>query len=148
MSMLGVNDDNIRFAVVGDQSIVDVLVEYGGNADDCQLAKPQVFAVLHQLTHERVQHYQGDYYHDALWIERHVPAHVGRGVTFSFYYGARDTGTSIGDDFALVAIGNEHVWEVQITCKDRRGNGGFSHYLSIREAKAPGRRTIKVVPHG
>lgn len=146
MSMLGVNDDNIRYAVVGDQSIVDYPVEYGDEPIGLTVARPQVFALLHRLTHEMVESYQGDYYHDVLWMERHVPSSMPQGESYRFYYGARATGTSIGEDVDLVADFNDHAWEVTVTCKARHRS--VRHYVSIRVVKAPGRRTIKSVRGG
>lgn len=148
MSMLGVNDDNIRYAVVGDMSIVDVPVEYGDEPIGLKVARPQVFDILHRLTHEMVTSHQGDYYYDVVWMERHVPATVPQGQRYRFYYGARPMGTGIGEDADLVVDYNDFAWEVTITNKERRKGAGYRHYLSVRVVKAPGRRTIKVVPGG
>ena len=64
--------------------------------------EPQfIFGQLVKLAIDKgIAHYHSDLYHDAIWIRRHWEAIVEAGV---FFYGVRETGTSIGLDANYVA---------------------------------------------
>jgi hypothetical protein len=64
-----------------------------------------------------VKFYEGDLFHDALWIKANIagPSEDRQG----FYYGVRDTGTSIGFDESLVSYSNKITYYVVLTQTER-----------------------------
>ena len=75
--------------------------------------RAHLFGYLVRLAQPIVTHFQSDLYHDVHWIDTHVnPGTWLRG--FHFFYGVRDTGTTIGTDHTLVALNNPHVWCVRL----------------------------------
>lgn len=75
--------------------------------------RAKVFGVLVRLAAPIVDHYHGDLYHDAHWLDDHVegPMH--------FYFGVRDTGTAIGTDRDLIVKYNTDAWRIDLTVTPR-----------------------------
>lgn len=71
-----------------------------------------IFGQLVKLACPVVSHYHSDLYHDAMWLNSHIPDGMYRMV---FFYGVRSTGTSIGTDHQLVATSNDHVYRITVT---------------------------------
>lgn len=67
-----------------------------------------VFGELVKIASPVLDFHHADLFHDAVWLQDFVKA-----PTF-FFYGVRDTGTSIGTDLDLVSIGNPDVYRVEI----------------------------------
>lgn len=83
-----------------------------------QVPKSGLFEALLNQTLPVVKHYRCDYYHDAMWISHHVPRVLEEGESFTFYYGARETGTSIQSDLKLskeFLKYNTRAWTVTVT---------------------------------
>ena len=55
--------------------------------------------------------YLGDLIHDGAWIQRHMPK---PGNMLSFYWGVRDSGTSIGTDPSHVKPYNTRTYKVLV----------------------------------
>lgn len=74
--------------------------------------RAQIFHELAKLSMGTVVHYLSDFYRDAIWLKTYVT-----GDAFTFYFGFRDTGTSIGTDADLVKYGNsaQNVYRVDVT---------------------------------
>jgi hypothetical protein len=72
-----------------------------------------VFAELVTLSRPIVSHYLSDLYHDALWLSRNLT-----GSDTTFYYGLRETGTSIGFDADLVGAHNVALYRIRVYVVD------------------------------
>lgn len=71
-----------------------------------------IFGQLVKLACPVVMHYHSDLYHDAMWLNSHIPDEVYR---FVFFYGVRATGTSIGTDAQSVRVSNDRVYRITVT---------------------------------
>lgn len=84
-----------------------------GNTTINESARAGVFARLVGITRPILAHYTSDLYHDARWIAEHVT-----GDDFTFYYGVRETGTSIGTDESDVSSHNLAIYRVRVWVAD------------------------------
>lgn len=82
--------------------------------DTLDSVRAAIFGVLVRLATDRVEAYQSDLYHDAIWLKANVS-----GPTL-FFYGVRDTGTNIAhpEGEELVRQWNETTWRVEVTRTD------------------------------
>lgn len=88
--------------------------------DGCDSIRAALFGKLLDLAFPIVEHYRGDIFRDALWIDRHVNGPC------RFFYGVRDTGTSIGfsqrdvaamdgnETYSVTLTENDGLWRAQI----------------------------------
>jgi len=75
---------------------------------------PKVFGELLKLASGIVKAYGSDLFHDAVWLYRNVPGTPG----VAFYYGVRESGTSLSRDLGDVAPFNASVWRVTVRVID------------------------------
>ncbi len=101
------------------------LISYLGSTLDEQLygVTPALFHELATLAWPVVEHYRGDLYHDAHWLDHFVsgyPSWKGAmdDVCTHFFYGVRQSGTSIGTDPRYVAINSDKMYEITLTNDD------------------------------
>lgn len=66
-----------------------------------------LFGKLVELASGVVKLWSSDLYHDAMWLSEHM---VGHGVVF--YFGVRETGTSLDKSEANVSAFNDSVYRV------------------------------------
>lgn len=75
--------------------------------------------------------YHCDLYHDAVWIGDHVQF---RYAPFTFYYGVRETGTSIGTNFDSVRQMNERVFKCSVVRLSLGHSDAYKHELVMEQA--------------
>lgn len=131
---------------VTDEVIVDALpIDHGSTEDlTSTLAHSQLFGQMVVLAQPVIAHYHGDLYNDAMWIHKHLPAQLPQGgwpipadqdhSVFIFYYGVRDTGTSIGTDLDLVSYNNPNVYMFTVRRDTSRPNRD-THTVTITRLK-------------
>lgn len=90
----------------------------GFRVEEIADVRPLLFGHLVEISKENT-HYLSDYYHDVHWLDKYLTAENLTDNAFTFFYGVRNTGTSIGTDEELVTIHNEFVWKVTLACDDR-----------------------------
>lgn len=59
--------------------------------------RARIFGEMIKLAGNTVEHYHGDFYHDAMWLNEHMNE-----MEFSFYWGFDNCGTAMGTDLDLV----------------------------------------------
>lgn len=85
----------------------------------------RVFGTLVQLATPVVEHYHSDLFHDARWVTEYLPFPVSNVLNLSplsqytFYYGVRSTGTSIGTVRNLVEPFNTVTYRCTIAIEAR-----------------------------
>lgn len=103
------------------------------DADDGSglVRKSAIFGQLVTFAIPHVQHYVGDLFHDATWLNEHIPRLDPNDphATFEFYFGWRDTGTSIGTDFTPTRYSNDHVVHCKVHWSPREGGRTWSRLL-------------------
>lgn len=77
---------------------------------DCARA----FGELLQLAEGTVKHFTSDLYHDAMWLHENLPGKHGT----EFYYGVRESGTSIGWSRFVAQELSDVSWHVSIRVID------------------------------
>lgn len=82
-----------------------------GNSKITDTHRAKLFATLLDAANDTVKRYRSDFYHDAVWIDRHV---TDDSNLTGFWFAARECGTSIGTDRRMVALTNERLWHVSI----------------------------------
>lgn len=70
--------------------------------------KAILFGEMVRKVSPHVNFYLSDYYHDVHWIDENIKAMA------TFYYGCRDTGTSLGTDRDLVVANNKRAWKIDL----------------------------------
>jgi hypothetical protein len=80
-----------------------------GNPTINESARASVFGELVKLTRPLLSAYTSDLYHDAHWLAGNV---IGNDVTF--YFGVRESGTSIGLNADLVAKINLVTFRIRV----------------------------------
>ena len=91
-----------------------------------------IFGELVGMAAPDIKAYRGDLYHDARWIAEHVPDRIPARTAFVFYFGWRESGTSIGTDLHAVRYGNDHVVRITLTTDIRGGySWGGSRWLRL-----------------
>lgn len=73
--------------------------------------RAKLFETLLDAANDTVNHYRSDFYHDAVWIDRHI---TDDSDVDEFWFAARVTGTSIGVDRQMTALHNERLWHISI----------------------------------
>lgn len=80
--------------------------------DDSDCAR--VFGELLRLAEGNVKAYTSDLYHDAMWLRENVAGKPGT----SFYYGVRESGTSLAWSVFTVRASCPAVWRVTVRVID------------------------------
>jgi hypothetical protein len=80
-----------------------------GRTEIGDIDRAETFGRLIGITRPILAFYCSDLYHDARWIHDNV---TGPDVTF--YFGVRESGTSIGFDHALVKAYNVAVYRIRV----------------------------------
>ena len=100
----------------------------------CETVRAKAFEQLYILGHDIVEHFQGDFYHDARWISEHVD-----GPT-TFYWGCDDSGTCIGyrspdwDEKILRRyLTRKNLWKITLRCDDAHAPGDGDWVLDIEK---------------
>lgn len=81
----------------------------GDDAEYIESVRAALFGELVKLATPLVEHYHGDVYHDAIWVQANVTGPM------EFFFGADDCGTAIGTDLGYVAMSRKQVWHVNLT---------------------------------
>lgn len=92
------------------------VIAYGDT--DLESIRARVHGELVKLASPVVQHYQSDLYHDASWLQKYLTEETV--FPWAFFYGVRDTGTSIGTDLDLVRYSNTFVYRVTVSNDGRK----------------------------
>lgn len=83
---------------------------------------------------KRMIAYQGDLYHDATWLRDHLDfTGWANSQSVVFWYGTRETGTSITNSHTLIGSDNDTRYKVAVIRKNvtRRGEPDFRYDLQI-----------------
>lgn len=72
-------------------------------------ARALAFGMLAELAVPYVKRYMSDLYHDVHWVSDFL---IGSDVTF--FYGVRESGTSIGLDESAIVEFNERAWRARV----------------------------------
>lgn len=73
----------------------------------------RIFAEMLSLALPTVKHYQSDLYHDALWLAKGMPTNE------PWWFGIRESGTSIGTDHRLVSAYNAKTYRMVVHRNER-----------------------------
>lgn len=79
------------------------------DTSDGECVKAALTGKLWKIAGPIVQHYHSDVYRDVHWIDKYVDGEA------AFYFGIRDTGTSIGTARDEVAYSNAYLYRVEVT---------------------------------
>lgn len=88
-----------------------------GNNDDLVYDfynQARLFGCMLDLIEGKVKYYKSDLYYDAGWIKDCVPSKWKLNDSFTFWFGCRETGTSIGTEFEYIGPYNDHVFKLQL----------------------------------
>ena len=78
--------------------------------------KSMIFEQMVIRAQKTVEHYIGDLYHDALWMQKGVPNKLEPGESFVFTWAVRDYGTAIGESLSPSELAeHKDAWKVTIT---------------------------------
>jgi hypothetical protein len=80
----------------------------------------EVWLALFNLALPLVKSHPTDFYHDVVWLNRHL-AMVGSDYrTRAFYFGADECGTHIGEHAPFVLPYRKHGWQITMTPDNAR----------------------------
>lgn len=95
-----------------------------------------LFGHLADIAHDTVEHYRSDFFHDALWIEKHVEPSAFENGQFTFYFAFDNFGTAIGTDARFVAYGRRaNVYQVTLRAElsewaaSEKGDGRATYHV-------------------
>jgi hypothetical protein len=84
---------------------------------DMESIRARVHGELVQLAIPVLKLYHSDLYRDAVWMQKYVTEETP--TPYHFFFGVRNTGTSIGTDLTLVRYGNTAVYCVTLVQAQR-----------------------------
>ena len=114
-TMLEIHSNNGR-----ERTLIHDIQHFGSTEDTNFHGSARIFGAMAEVAGPILEHYHSDLYHDAMFIKRTVQDLVPF-EPVEFYYGIRNTGTSIAENLEVVnMMQQEVVLHVKIELTDER----------------------------